>query len=122
MPSFGGVNIFGSAVMMNTSVNPRRSQINAFFGVNGLEAIDGGSRGGSTVASGLLYGSSASALAASEALFRSFDDGIARTLVDTFGASWAGVRLQSFQPWGRVKQSPYGYYFRPYQGRFLHLA
>ncbi len=122
MPSFGGVNIFGSAVIMTTSVNPRRSQINAFFGVNGLEAIDGGSRGATTFSSGLLYGSSAPGLAAAEALFRSFDDGIPRTLVDTFGTPWAGVRLQSFQPWGRVKQSPYGYFFRPYQGRFLHLA
>lgn len=121
MPSFGGVNIFGTAVVMKTADNPRERQLNAFFGVNGYETLDGGSRGRLTDVSGVLFGASAAALAAAEALFRSTNDGVSRNLVDTFGVAWASVRLEQFQPWGRVKQSPYGYYFRPYQARFLHL-
>ena len=121
MPSFGGGNIFGTAVTMSTADNPREKQVNAFFGVSGLETLDGGLRGRATHVSGLLFGNSPAALSASEAVFRSFNDGIARTLVDNFGAPWSNVRLESFQPQGRVLQSPFGYYFRTYQARFLHL-
>jgi hypothetical protein len=121
MPSFGGLNLFGSSVIMITSDNPRAKQVNSFFGISGLETLDGGARGRFTDVSGVLSGSSATALASSEALFRSFNDGIARNLVDTFGTAWSDVRFESFEPLGRVKQSPYGYFFRPYQARFLHL-
>lgn len=122
MPSFGGVNIFGTAVSMSTADHPREKQINSFFGVSGLETLDGGMRGRSTSVSGVLTGNSAAALAGAEMLFRSFNDGIARILIDQFGATWASVRLESFQPVGRVKQSNYGSYLRPYHARFLHLA
>ncbi len=122
MPAFGGVNIFGTAVTMSTADHPREKQINAFFGVSGLETLDGGLRGRATSVTGLLSGPTAAALAAAEAGFRSFNDGLARTLVDQFGTTWANVRLESFQPRGRVKQSPYGYFFRPYYARFLHLS
>ncbi len=122
MPSFGGVNIFGTAVTMSTADHPRAKQINSFFGVSGLETLDGGMRGRTTNVSGVLSGNSAAALARAEGLFRSYNDGITRLLSDQFGVSWAGVRLESFQPMGRVKQSPNGYYLRPFQARFLHLA
>jgi len=122
MPSFGGVNVFGTAVVMKTADNPRERQLNSFFGVNGFETLDGGARGRLTDVTGVLFGGSAAALASAEGLFRSMNDGATRTLVDTFGVAWNYVRLEQFQPWGRVRQSPYGYYFRPYQARFLHLA
>ena len=122
MPSFGAVNIFGTAVTMSTADFPREKQINAYFGISGLEALDGGLRGRSTNVMGLLSGPVAAGLAGAEALFRSYNDGVARTLVDQFGTSWANVRLELFLPWGRVKQSPSGYYFRPYHARFLHLV
>jgi hypothetical protein len=121
MPSFGGNNIFGTAVSMVTSDNPRANQINAFFGLSGLESLDGGMRGRVTLATGLLYGTSPASLASAEGLFRSFNDGAARMLVDTLGASWPNVCLISFQPQGRVRQSPTGVLFRSYQARFLHL-
>ena len=70
---------------------------------------------------GLLYGASPALLASAEAQFRSFNDGVARVLIDNFGVTWTNVRLEAFQPSGRVMQSPGGYYFRPYQARFLHL-
>ena len=121
MPSYGGINIFGTAVSMSTTDNPRDTQLNAFFGLNGLESLDGGMRGRSTQVTGLLYGTSPAGLASAEALFRSFNDGIARVLVDNLGVAWSSVRLAQFQPRGRVGQSPFGVYFRSYQARFLHL-
>lgn len=121
MPSFGGINIFGTAVSMLTADNPREKQLNAFFGLSGLESLDGGLRGRVTRVSGLLYGSSPLALAGAEATFRSFNDGTTRTLVDTLGVSWPSVRLEAFEPQGKVRQSPGGILFRAYQARFLHL-
>jgi hypothetical protein len=121
MASFGGVNIFGTAVSMVTADNPREKQINAFFGLSGLETLDGGSRGRITRVTGLLFGQSPVLLASAEALFRSFNDGTTRTLIDTLGASWPNVRLESFEPLGRIRQSPAGLLLRSYQARFLHL-
>ncbi len=121
MASFGGTNIFGTAVSMVTADNPRQTQLNAFFGLSGLESLDGGLRGRSTLVTGLLYGPSQVGLASAESLFRSYHDGVARTLVDTLGVSWQGVCLTAFQPQGRIRQSPAGVLFRSYKARFLHL-
>ena len=90
MPSYGGINIFGTAVTMRTADNPREKQVNSFFGLSGLETLDGGLRGRSTVATGLLYGNSPALLAAAEASFRSFNDGTARVLIDSLGSIWPG--------------------------------
>lgn len=121
MASFGGLNLFGTAVSMVTSDNPRETQLNAYFGLSGLESLDGGLRGRFTHVTGLLYGSSSFALAAAESLFRSYNDGVTRPLIDTLGVTWQSVRLDSFQPQGRVRQSPSGVLFRSYTARFLHL-
>lgn len=121
MASFGGTNLFGTAVSMTTVDNPREKQLNAFFGLSGLETLDGGLRGRVTHVTGLLYGTSPSALASSEGIFRSFNDGVVRPLVDTLGVTWTSVRLESFQPQGRIRQSPAGMLFRTYKARFLHL-
>jgi hypothetical protein len=121
MTSFGGTNLFGTAVSMTTVDNPREKQLNAFFGLSGLETLDGGLRGRVTHVTGLLYGTSPSALASSEGTFRSFNDGVVRPLVDTLGVTWTSVRLESFQPQGRIRQSPAGMLFRTYKARFLHL-
>ncbi len=121
MPSYGGVNIFGTAVTMSTIDQPRAKQVNSFFGLSGIEALDGGSRGRFTEAGGLLYGPSATALAETESTFRSFDDGTPRVLIDNLGTAWGNVVLQTFRPMGRVRQSPFGVFFRAYRARFLHL-
>lgn len=121
MATFGGTALFGTAVSMTTTDNPRANQLNAFFGLSGLESLDGGMRGRVTHVTGLLYGASPAALSAAESNFRSFNDGVARPLVDTLGATWPSVRLESFQPQGRVRQSPAGALFRAYKARFLHL-
>ena len=97
MASFGGASIFGTAISMITADNPREKQINAFFGLSGLESLDGGLRGRVTRVTGLLYGLSPALLASAEAAFRSFNDGKARILVDTLGVSWADNRVKM---WG----------------------
>ncbi len=121
MASFGGVNIFGTAVSMVTADNLRERQLNGYFGLSGLESLDGGLRGRTTHVKGLLYGSSALALGAAESLIRTYNDGVTRLLVDTLGGVWPNVRLEAFQPQGRVRQSPSGVMFRAYDARFLHL-
>ena len=121
MPSYGGVNIFGASVTMSTVDSPREKQVNSFFGLSGLETLDGGSRGRVTEVGGILYGAGPAALAGAETTFRSFDDGVSRVLVDSLGAAWRNVVLQSFRPMGRVRQSPFGVFFRAYRARFLHL-
>ena len=122
MASYAGVPIFGVAVSMSTADNPRDSQVNAFFGVNGVECLDGGFRGRVTRVRGVLYGQSSLLLASAEGLFRSYNDGVARVLVDNLGTVWGNVRLLSFMPYGRIRQSPDGTYFRAYQAQFLHLS
>ena len=114
--------IFGGAVSMLTAEVPRENQLNGFFGVNGFESIDGGSRGRVTRVKGVLSGNSAAALGAAETLFRSFNDGVARPLVDTLGMVWPSTRLVAFQPSGRVRRSAYGVHFRAYQAQFFHLT
>ena len=122
MASYGGLGIFGAAVSMTTSDNPRESQVNSFFGINGLETLDGGFRGRITNVRGVLYGQSAGLLASAEGLIRTYNDGLARVLVDNLGTVWPNVRLLRFQPFGRIRQSADGTYFRAYEAQFLHLA
>lgn len=122
MPNYGGTAIFGAAVSMATADIARQSQVNSFFGINGLETLDGGFRGRVTKVRGVLYGPTALGLAGAENLFRSFNDGITRSLVDNMGMVWTNVRLMSFQPHGRARQSPDGTFFRAYQAQFFHLT
>ncbi len=121
MPSYGGVNIFGTAVTMSTADHLREKQVNSFFGLSGLETLDGGARGRVTEVTGVLFGPTPGALATAESAFRSYSDGLTRVLVDSLGTTWTSVRLETFQPTGRVRQSPQGLFFRSYQARFLHL-
>lgn len=120
--TFGGANIFGRSVSSVTSFSPRADQKNEFFGLNGLESLDGGTRGGQTVVTGVLVGPSSGDLADAEETFRGYADGLSRTLVDTAGKSFAEVKLVSFEPQGKVRQAGNGIYLRPYNARFEHLA
>jgi hypothetical protein len=122
MASYGGVGIFGTAVSMTTSDSPRACQVNSFFGINGLETLDGGFRGRITRVRGMLHGQSALFLASVEGSFRSYNDGVPRLLIDNLGTLWPNVRLLRFQPIGRVRQAADGSFFRTYQALFLHLA
>jgi hypothetical protein len=122
MASYAGLGIFGAGVTMTTSDYPRECQVNTFFGVNGLETLDGGFRGRVTRVRGTLSGQSAPLLASAEGVFRTYNDGLARVLVDNLGTAWPNVKLLKFQPIGRIRQSADGVFFRPYWAIFLHLA
>lgn len=122
MATFGGSDIFGRAVTIVTEDLQLDRQENAFCGLNGVESLTIGERGLFSTATGLLVGSTSGDLAAAENTFRTYRDGIARTLVDTFGNSWSNVILEAFAPQGRVRQDAYHGYFRTYTARFRHLT
>jgi len=91
-PSYGGVPLFGTAVKIKHTVNPTAQQLNAFFGVSGQQAIFGGSRGRVFMVRGVWTANDPSVLRSThEALLLSYADGVARTLVDTFGVAWSPV-------------------------------
>jgi len=121
MATFGNASIFGIGVTMSTIDRPRDRQLNQFFSINGLQFIDGGSRGKQTEVSGALIGSSLQALSNAESSFRAFADGIPRTLIDTSGNSWPSALLEKFQPIGRIRQTSQATYFRSYIAVFFHL-
>ena len=121
MTSFGATEIFGTDVSMSTRDNPRENRLKASFGLSGLESLDSVSPRRVTHASGFFRGNSRSCLSSAESVFRSFNDGVTRVLIDTLGVAWVNVRLESFQLNGLVRQSPDGMLFRSYSARFFHL-
>lgn len=119
--SFAGVpGFFGLSARLVTVDNPRGEQLNSFFGLSGLERLDGGLKGRYTLASGVLYGSNEAALAFVRESFRAKNDGLAYTLVDTAGVTWPFVVLETFEPGERILPDPRGY-FLPYKARLKHL-
>ncbi len=96
MPTFGGTDIFGTAVSMSTT------------------------EAGETQVSGMLWSTALDGLHEAEEKFREMV-GETRGLIDTLGIPWLSVRLDSFQPQGRVRQSPGGTFFRAYKAWFVHL-
>ena len=120
MPSYNGEAIFGRAVEMVTADNPSADQTNAFFGANGLESLYGGQRGRQTLVKGVHFGSSAGDLKSVQLLFSSYNDGIARTLVDSYGYPYRAVKYGSFTPTGRIMRDKRGF-FQAYQATFNHL-
>lgn len=121
MPSFNGVALFGIVQMATASVE-RERQINAFFGLQGVESIDGGFRRRITTANGLHVCNSAAELAAVQELFRSYEDENAYPLVDTRGVAWSNVVLLGFNPSGKIMRSPSGRALQYYSAQFLHLS
>jgi hypothetical protein len=121
MASYGGVDIFGLSVSLTTADNPRQAQENKYFGLDGIERLDGGLAGRYTTARGVHFGVTAAELGLVQESFRAYNDGLARVLVDSRSVVWANVVLESFEPQGRVLADYRGYY-QPYQARFRHLS
>lgn len=90
-PTYGGVAVFGDAVRMRYTPVPLALQVTSYFGIDGQQAISGGSRGRTFEVSGVWLADTTEEIRAIEAAFLSYADGIARPLVDTFGASWSNV-------------------------------
>lgn len=105
VPTFNGEAIFQSygTVSIQVRYNPRAEQVSGFFGVQGVERKDGGSRGAVALVSGTLRGDSEASLALAEAVWFSYIDGIGYTLVDTIGRSWPSMKLTRFEPTGLVR-------------------
>ncbi len=123
MATFNGANIFGLKVSMQAGViNPPATQQNTYAGLNGTEELSMGLRGGYTLVSGCLAGASPSGLAAAEAVFRSYYDDRAYQLVDNLGVTWNWVKLESFQPAGKVYRDAYGNCYRDYTAKFRHIT
>lgn len=122
MATFNGAAIFGRAATLNTGDLILQRQENEFAGVDGVETLTLGSRGLMTEASGVLFGATSADLATAEATFRSYRDGNAYSLVDSYGNTWANVVLETFRPEGRIRQDAYYGYFRPYRAVFRHLT
>jgi hypothetical protein len=119
---FDGQNIFGASVSCVTADNPRAAQDNAYPGLSGIESLDQGLRGRFTTVTGILYGPGVGGLAAAEATVRNYNDGYAYTFVDNSGTAWAQVKLESFEPQGRVRQTAGYLCVRPYTIRLRHLS
>jgi hypothetical protein len=119
--SFGGIQIFGRSVSMVTTDNPTAEQLNHFFGLSGVERIDGGFTGRLTLARGVLSGSTSVNLGIAREAFRAYNDGFARVLVDTLGYAWPNVILKSFeQESPKLIRSGDGCYLA-YRATFYHL-
>jgi hypothetical protein len=123
MMTYNGVNIFGSAVQFQHVPNARAHQVNAFFGVNGTQVLDGGGRGRTFIIRGMLTASSLGGLGLGEGQFATFADGVARTLVDPSGRSWTNVVFKGeFVPDSRGPQPFGGGWALPYRAVFHGLT
>ena len=91
MVTYDGSNIFGAAVQFQQLAHPNAQQINTFFGVSGTQSLYGGGRGRMFLIKGILIGTTIQDLNAAEAVFDSYADGVARTLVDPRGREWPNV-------------------------------
>lgn len=124
VPTYGGEAIFGVAVSIRHQPNPTSQQINAFFGVQGTQAIFGGTRGRAFFVDGLFVASEPPGLRAAEALLLSFADGVPRTLVDTYAYTWPNVIYKAEFQWDRLLFNPNGVvgYCQPYKAVFHGLT
>jgi len=87
-----------------------------------VESLDQGLRGRFTTVSGRLIADTPADLGAMEQAFRSYNDGLTGTLVDNFGVAWDEVKLESYEPQGRVLCLAHnGAATRSYVARFQHL-
>jgi hypothetical protein len=100
--TYDGSNIFGVAVSCVMVLNPAAEQVNAFFGVTGVQSLFGGLRGRVFEVSGVLVAPDPVTLNSYEMTFESYIDGIPRVLIDGFLTAWPNVKLLQFQRQGRV--------------------
>ena len=121
-PSFGGFAIFGLAPRFLDRMNEGAYQENTYPGVNGVETIFLGGRGGTIEVTGLIYGANATSVAAWMAILRSYCDGVARTLVDTAGTSWLYAQMRTADPTGKRTQTAYYGSIQPYRCTFRVLT
>lgn len=104
MATLDGQLVFGAAVKISHSPHRNAHQIAEFAGVNGTLSTFMGTRGRTFAVEGLFYGETADDCIAADALMRTFADGAAHTLVDTYGRVWANMII--FR--GEIENGPGG--------------
>jgi hypothetical protein len=98
-PLLDGSQVFGTACHVVHSPVPVAMQKDAFFGISGVVALYGGSRGRTFQVDGVLVGDDLPSVIAAEGVLLSYADGIARTFTDTQGRSWPNVIFEGeYQP------------------------
>jgi hypothetical protein len=97
--SYNGLFLFGRSVRTKRTGDPAATQETAYPGLDGVESTPLGKRGKFIVLTSVLYSQVSSAdLNAQMRTIESFDDGIARPFVDTFGQThdWAILQTPDF--------------------------
>ncbi|MGC8638728.1 MAG: hypothetical protein ACP5XB_02485 [Isosphaeraceae bacterium] len=123
MITYDGANIFGAAVGFQQVVQPNAQQTNAFFGVSGTQSLYGGGRGRTFLIRGMLLGTTIEDINAAEAVFQSYADGTARTLVDPRGRAWPNVTFRGeFTADPRGPYPTAGGWALPYKAVFYGLT
>jgi hypothetical protein len=99
LESFGGNDIFGSAVSIQRVPHPNAEQRDEYFGVDGETTLYGGQRGNTFAIKGVFVADNIADLIATEAVFLSYADSIARTLIDPIGRVFSNVYFKGdYQP------------------------
>jgi hypothetical protein len=120
-PSFDGVPL-GVICTVRTWANPVARQVNEYPGINGLEVLTMGSRGGTSEAEGMLLAASLLDLAGQLGTFIAYQrDGGAYTLVDSKGVAWPAVILVDFRPDGAIKPALNYGCVQAFRAAFLHV-
>lgn len=123
-PTFGGLAIFGLVFTCNTAGNPVAYQVTGYPGVDGVQSIRLGARGGTTTIEGALAGSDPSSLGAQIAILRGLQlAGAVAVLTDQYGEAWPNVRFAEFTTGDRVfRLAENAGYATKYRCSLLHLT
>jgi len=117
-PSLGGAQVFGLACNVSYVPNANATQVAAFFGVAGVQSMDGGSRGAAFEIQGCMVGINPAGVQFYASSLLSMADGVARTFIDTTGVAWAScVFRREFQYTGgyALLCDGTGRWIRPYR-------
>jgi hypothetical protein len=123
VPTYDGVPIFGVAVRVQDRPHAAAVQINAYFGIDGLTSLYGGSRGRELHISGCLIAEDLEGLVAAEQLLLSYADGLARTLIDPVGREFNNVIFKGeYEPFAEGPKFTDGGVILPYRAVFHGLT
>lgn len=120
--TFDGIDL-GPVCVIESEGNPVARQINEYPGINGIEVLNMGTRGGSAeVTQGILWSLDLSELVSREDALRAHQlDGGAYMLVESVGRTWGLAILDRFRPIGRYVRSIDGGWARQYRASFIIL-
>ena len=107
VPTFGGVACFGIVESMHTEGDPKAIQENAFAGVNGIQTLDGGTRGGRSQVQGAILADNVTNLGTAMASLQALQQtGTVGTFTDQFGATYDNCYIRMFKPVGKTMLAP----------------